>query len=126
MPGNKIEAVVILLENVIVPGMFVLLNWPTVVVKTVSERFVPYVIVDDGRWLNKNDGVNFTFIVIVDELGKYKSVFVGVKLQNIVNGPRAVNVDVIDNISPVLLVILKMYVPSTPALVPVIKDSIVV
>ena len=126
MPGNKIEAVVILLENVIVPGMFVLLNWPTVVVKTVSERFVPYVIVDDGRWLNKNDGVNFTFIVIVDELGKYKSVFVGVKLQNIVNGPRAVNVDAIDNISPVLLVFLKMYVPSTPALVPVIKDSIVV
>ena len=126
MPGNKIEAVVILLENVIVPGMFVLLNWPTVVVKTVSERFVPYVIVDDGRWLNKNDGVNFTFIVIVDELGKYKSVFVGVKLQNIVNGPRALNVDAIDNISPVLLFFLKMYVPSTPALVPVIKDSIVV
>ena len=116
----------ILLENVIVPGMFVLLNWPRVVVNTVSERFVPYVIVDDGRWLNKNDGVNFTFIVIVDELGKYKSVFVGVKLQNIVNGPRALNVDAIDNISPVLLFFLKMYVPSTPALVPVIKDSNVV
>ena len=126
MPGNKTEAVVILLENVIVPGMFVLLNWPRVVVNTVSERFVPYVIVDDGRWLNKNDGVNFTFIVIVDELGKYKSVFVGVKLQNIVNGPRALNVDAIDNISPVLLFFLKMYVPSTPALVPVIKDSNVV
>ena len=59
--------------------------------------------------------------------GRYKSVFVGEKLQNTTKLPRVLNVDVAVNTSPLVSFFLKTKVPSTPpAVVLLMNDSRVV
>ena len=62
-PGSRMVLVVVLLEYVIVPAIFVLLNWLTVVDSAEPVRFVPYEMVEEGRWVNKMVGVNLTLVM---------------------------------------------------------------
>ena len=113
------------LENVTVPGMVVLLNWLTVVDKALPDKFVPYVITEDGRWLKKNTGAYFTFTVKVAVAGKYRTVSVGKNRQKMVNGPRTSNNEDAVNTAPAILFLLKVNVPARATVIPLITDSIV-